>query len=204
MMSEFDLSIGFVLLFAVGAFGAFYIFMKLNSMDRRMRQATRNLNRTIEMLNVVLLKYVNASKAVNYVYNKYHVNSSTELNFQWEQYTDAVREKERFLRNNDDLEFFNGRLMRILQQINLYDRKIWLNQTKALIDENEMTEIRHTLVERRQAIRGHIDEVREIVQSERDEIDRLMKEHEHYVPEIIEIIKSVDKLCGLNQKDSKR
>lgn len=204
MMSEFDLSIGFVLLFAVGAFGAFYIFMKLNSMDRRMRQATRNLNRTIEMLNVVLLKYVNASKAVNYVYNKYHVNSSTELNFQWEQYTDAVREKERFLRNNDDLEFFNGRLMRILQQINLYDRKIWLNQTKALIDENEMTEIRHALVERRQAIRGHIDEVREIVQSERDEIDRLMTEHEHYVPEIIEIIKSVDKLCGLNQKDSKR
>lgn len=156
------------------------------------------------MLNVVLLKYVNASKAVNYVYNKYHVNSSTELNFQWEQYADAVREKERFLRNNDDLEFFNGRLMRILQQINLYDRKIWLNQTKALIDENEMTEIRHALVERRQAIRGHIDEVREIVQSERDEIDRLMTEHEHYVPEIIEIIKSVDKLCGLNQKDSKR
>jgi undecaprenyl diphosphate synthase len=30
-----------------------------------------------------------------------------------------------------------------------------------------------------------------------DEIDHLMKEHSYYVPEIIQIISSVDKLCGL-------
>ena len=193
------MSIAFILLFAVGAFGAFFIFIQLSNMDRDMKKATKKLNRTIEMLNVVLLKYVNATKAVSYTQEKFHVNSSTELNFMWDQYTEAVREKEKFLRNNDDLEFFNGRLMRILQTVNLYDRKIWLNQTKAIIDENEMTEIKHTLVARRQAIRNHIDEVREIVKSERNEIDRMMKEHEHYVPEINEIIKSVDKLCGLDK-----
>ena len=45
-----------------------------------------------------------------------------------------------------------------------------------------------------------MEENRKIVQSERNEIDRLMTEHEHYVPEIIEIISSVDKLCGLDEK----
>jgi hypothetical protein len=37
------------------------------------------------------------------------------------------------------------------------------------------------------------------VKLERDEIDRIMQEHSFYVPEIIEIIQSVDRLCGLNQ-----
>ena len=113
---------------------------------------------------------------------------------------DAVKEKERFLRNNDDLEYFNGRLMRLLSKINLYDKKIWLSQTKALVDTDEMTEIKHNLVKRRQKIRDHIEENKEIVKSERKEIDRLMAEHEHYVPEIVEIIKSVDRLCSLDEK----
>lgn len=113
---------------------------------------------------------------------------------------DAVRQKERLLKNNDDLEYFTGRMMRLLQKVNLYDRKIWLNQTKALVDANEMVEIRHNLVRRRQKIREHIEENRGIVRSERNEIDRLMTEHEHYVPEIMEIIKSVDKLCGLQEE----
>ena len=115
---------------------------------------------------------------------------------------DAVKERERFEKNNDDLEYFNGRMMRLLEKVNLHDRKIWLNQAKALVDADEMMEIKHNLVKRRQKIRDHIEDNRQIVRSERNEIDQLMKEHEHYVPEIVEIIKSVDKLCGLNEKES--
>jgi hypothetical protein len=158
------------------------------------------MNQAISLLNVVSMKYANVTKAVEYIKDKFNIHSSTELNYVWEQYMDAVRQKERLLKNNDDLEYFTGRMMRLLQKVNLYDRKIWLNQTKALVDANEMVEIRHNLVRRRQKIREHIEENRGIVRSERNEIDRLMTEHEHYVPEIMEIIKSVDKLCGLQEE----
>lgn len=199
-MAKMDLTIAFLVLFCVGALGGAIIYFRSLYLQKQMRQATRNENQAISLLNVVCMKYVNVTKAVEYTKDKFGIHNSTELNYVWEQYTSAVREKEKFLRNNDDLEYFNGRLIRLLQRIDLYDRKIWLTQTKALIDDQEMVEIKHNLVKRRQKIRAHMEENRKIVQSERNEIDRLMTEHEHYVPEIIEIISSVDKLCGLDEK----
>ena len=199
-MAKMDLTVAFLVLFFVGALGGAIIYFRSLYLQKQMRQATRNENQAISLLNVVCMKYVNVTKAVEYTKDKFGIHNSTELNYVWEQYTSAVREKEKFLRNNDDLEYFNGRLIRLLQRIELYDRKIWLTQTKALIDDQEMVEIKHNLVKRRQKIRAHMEENRKIVQSERNEIDRLMTEHEHYVPEIIEIISSVDKLCGLNEK----
>lgn len=200
MMAKMDLTVAFLVLFFVGALGGAIIYFRSLYLQKQMRQATRNENQAISLLNVVCMKYVNVTKAVEYTKDKFGIHNSTELNYVWEQYTSAVREKEKFLRNNDDLEYFNGRLIRLLQRIDLYDRKIWLTQTKALVDDQEMVEIKHNLVKRRQKIRAHIEENRKIVQSERNEIDRLMTEHEHYVPEIIEIISSVDKLCGLDEK----
>lgn len=199
-MAKMDLTVAFLVLFFVGALGGAMIYFRSLYLQKQMRQATRNENQAISLLNVVCMKYVNVTKAVEYTKDKFGIHNSTELNYVWEQYTSAVREKEKFLRNNDDLEYFNGRLIRLLQRIDLYDRKIWLTQTKALIDDQEMVEIKHNLVKRRQKIRVHMEENRKIVQSERNEIDRLMTEHEHYVPEIIEIISSVDKLCGLDDK----
>lgn len=199
-MAKMDLTVAFLVLFFVGALGGAMIYFRSLYLQKQMRQATRNENQAISLLNVVCMKYVNVTKAVEYTKDKFGIHNSTELNYVWEQYTSAVREKEKFLRNNDDLEYFNGRLIRLLQRIDLYDRKIWLTQTKALIDDQEMVEIKHNLVKRRQKIRAHMEENRKIVQSERNEIDRLMTEHEHYVPEIIEIISSVDKLCGLDEK----
>lgn len=199
-MAKMDLTVGFLVLFFVGALGGAMIYFRSLYLQKQMRQATRNENQAISLLNVVCMKYVNVTKAVEYTKDKFGIHNSTELNYVWEQYTSVVREKEKFLRNNDDLEYFNGRLIRLLQRIDLYDRKIWLTQTKALIDDQEMVEIKHNLVKRRQKIRAHMEENRKIVQSERNEIDRLMTEHEHYVPEIIEIISSVDKLCGLDEK----
>ncbi len=199
-MAKMDLTVAFLVLFFVGALGGAIIYFRSLYLQKQMRQATRNENQAISLLNVVCMKYVNVTKAVEYTKDKFGIHNSTELNYVWEQYTNAVREKEKFLRNNDDLEYFNGRLIRLLQRIDLYDRKIWLTQTKALIDDQEMVEIKHNLVKRRQKIRAHMEENRKIVQSERNEIDRLMTEHEHYVPEIIEIISSVDKLCGLDEK----
>lgn len=199
-MAKMELTVAFLVLFFVGALGGAIIYFRSLYLQKQMRQATRNENQAISLLNVVCMKYVNVTKAVEYTKDKFGIHNSTELNYVWEQYTSAVREKEKFLRNNDDLEYFNGRLIRLLQRIDLYDRKIWLTQTKALIDDQEMVEIKHNLVKRRQKIRAHMEENRKIVQSERNEIDRLMTEHEHYVPEIIEIISSVDKLCGLDEK----
>ena len=108
------------------------------------------------------------------------------------------------MQNNEDLEFYNSKLERLLGEIGLADDKIWLNQVNALVDKQDMSECRHRLVMRRKKIRDRLDDHRRIVQEERDEIDRLMINHEHYLPEIQEIIKSVDKLCGTSSSSAKK
>jgi hypothetical protein len=196
-ISNFDLTISYLVMFLICGVGGFSLYLYSNRLSKGRRQATKNMNQAIALLNVVSMKYANVTKAIAYTKEKYHVNSSTELNYIWEQYMEAVRQKERLMKNNDDLEYFNGRLIRLLQKLDLYDRKIWLNQTRALLEDEEMTAVRKDLVLRRQKIRERIEENRKVVRSERNEIDRLMEEHDQYVPEITEIIQSVDKLCGL-------
>ena len=109
---------------------------------------------------------------------------------------EAVHDAERFIKSNDDLEYFNGRLQRILNVLDLHDKKIWLTQVGALINEEDMSEVRMKLVGRRAKIRESIEECRHSVMEERDEIDRIMASHDFYMPEIKEIIRSVDKMCG--------
>ncbi len=191
-----------IILFAVTAIAVGVLFVYMSNLSRDRRRNMKSLNNTISLLNVVRMKYVNVTKAVDYVCDKYNVENSYKLLYVWEQYLEAVQEKERYEKNNDDMEYFTGRLVRLLKRENLYDYKIWLTQTRALVDKDERIEIRHKLVKRRAKIRERMEDNTKAVKSERDEIDKLMQEHHYYVPEILEIIDSVDKICGLNKYKS--
>ena len=94
--------------------------------------------------------------------------------------------------------------MRLLSPLKLYDRRIWLSVPGALIKQSAMENVKKNLWARRSKIVNAVNLNRESVLSERDEINRLMKEHDYYVPEILEIITSVDKLCGVNTSNAKK
>ncbi len=189
-----------IVFIALCGIAATALFLFMTNLSSEQKKYKKRLNNTISLLNMVRMKYVNVTKAVDYVKDKYEVENGMMLLYIWEQYLEAVKEKQRFEKNSDDFEYFTGRLMRLLKSVNLYDEKIWLIQTSALVDRSELIEIRHKLVTRRSKIRDRMEENTRIVKSERDEIDKLMADHHYYVPEIIEIINSVDKICGLNNK----
>ena len=194
--TEVDVSIWVFVVLFICAVSGFIVFLRQNKIAKDKKYAIIHLNQSISMLNVERMKYVNVTNSVEYSKDKYMVNNAVELQYVWEQYQDKVRDQIRYLENNEDLEFYNNKLENILGSIGLADEKIWLNQINALIDRQDMADCRHRLVQRRKKIRDRLDDHRRIVQEERDEIDRLMMSHEHYLPEIQEIIKSVDKLCG--------
>ncbi|SDZ78980.1 hypothetical protein SAMN02910384_00106 [Pseudobutyrivibrio sp. ACV-2] len=203
--TQADITIWLLMVLFICATSGFIIFIRQNSISREGRNALIRLNQAISVLNVERMKYVNVTNSIEFLKDKYFVNSAAELQYVWEQYQDKLRDRKRYIQNNDDLEFYNDKLERVLGEIGLSDDKIWLNQVNALVNKQDMADCRHRLVMRRQKIRDRLDDHRRIVQEERDEIDRLMSRHEHYLPEIQEIIKSVDRLCGthssVNEKD---
>jgi hypothetical protein len=157
-------------------------------------QAGVNANHAISLLNKTKIKYVNITNAVDYAHEKYHVHNARELEYQWEQYQEAVRERERMSLANQDLDYYNRKLVKELKKYQLYDADVWVDQPLALVNPSEMSELKHNLLVRRQKIRARLQYNADVVESERAKIDRLMKLNPEYADEIREIIRSVDQL----------
>ncbi len=204
--SVFDLDItwyffSIILFFTVG-FLVFFLWT--SSLKRRRKRSLKYINRLIPMLNSSRMKYANITNAINYVYNMYNVRSYSELLLLHENYMKEKRARDSFVKNNHDLEIATERFLEYISSLGLYDSSIWESRASAIINEKDMVEVRHSLVQRRQKIREQINTNTKSVKLERDEIDKTMQEHNFFVPEILEIIHSVDKLCGLNQYKSKQ
>lgn len=202
--TRFDASAFFLIFLFLGAVIGIAIFLRQSSLQKERRKLIRQLNQTISLLNVVRVKYASIVKAVESQKERYNVKTAYELNGRWERYLEAVREKNQYLSDNDDLEYYSNKLMRLLSPLKLYDRRIWLSVPGALIKQSAMENVKKNLWARRSKIVSAVNLNRESVLSERDEINRLMKEHDYYVPEILEIITSVDKLCGVNTSNAKK
>lgn len=196
LSADADITFIMVLVAFFAVASGFGIFLKLNDIRRKSAKSVAYLNQAIGLLNIERMKYVNITGGLDFLKEKYKVESAGELEYVYGQYMERVKDQEKYARSSDDLMFFTGRYERILDGIDIHDRKIWTTQVKAIVNPDDMLEVQKRLVSRRQKIRSRIEENRQMVQNERDEIDRLMREHEHYLPEIQEIIKSVDKLCG--------
>ena len=189
-----DITWGWLIVAALAAGGGFLIFVRYQNAVTGIARAETNANHAISLLNKTKIKYVNITNAVDYVCEKYHVKNARDLEYQWEQYLEEVRRKERYMRTNDDLGYYNKKLVTLLNEYRLYDSKAWVEHPLALINPSEMSEMKHNLLVRRQKLRARIQYNAKVVETERAQIDRLMALHPEYEEEIRGIVQSVDKL----------
>ena len=149
------LPITIVALFATLA--AAYVILRMQECHKDIKQSDVNQNYIISLENRIKIKYVNAKNAVDYTCNRFHVRNSKELTYNYEQYIEICKEREKFKQTNEELEYFKNRLVRIMRNLNLYDARVWLNYANAIIDKHEMVELKHELFSRRQFLRSRID-----------------------------------------------
>lgn len=186
----------FIAALIAGAAGGTMVW-RLQNDGMELKKSQANINRAITLMNKIKFKYVNVTNAVDYACEKYHVKNSYELNYIWDQYMEAVKEREKYERTNDDLEYFNGKLIRQLHGYHLYDARIWIHQARALLDKKEMVEVKHELIVRRQKLRARMENQVANIQGAKEEIEKLVKEYPGHETEIAEILDSLDKICGI-------
>lgn len=169
--------------------------LKIMNAQKDYQRATKNADKAIQLLNTVKLKYVSVTNAVDYCREKFHVNSAGEFNRIWEAYLEAVKQREKFEINNDDLRYYNNRLIRMLSEYKLYDAKVWIPQALALVDHNEMVEVTHRLNERRQKIRGRIEKSVEMIKRHVEDMEKLLPDLSPEVAaQVKNIMMSIEKL----------
>lgn len=170
--------------------------LRMQNNRSEFKRAQASINRAITISNQMKTKYVNVTNAVDYACEKFHVRNSMELGYLWDQYLEMVKERETARRADDDLEYFSRKLVRELRNYQLHDAAIWVSQAVALVDKKEMVEVKHYLLVRRQKLRSRIEKQVAAIQESRKQLSDLLKEHQEYRQEILDVLRSIDQICG--------
>ena len=197
MAMKFDIMMPFVAATLVtGAAGGIMV-LRLQNDSVEIKKSQANINRAIVLLNKFKFKYVNVTNAVDYACEKYHVKNGYELSYIWDQYLEAVKEREKYQRTNDELDYFNDKLIRQLKKYQFYDARIWIHQAKALLDKKEMVEVKHELLVRRKKLRDGMEDQAETIRGARKEIESLVKNRPGGYEDVKELLDAVDNMCGI-------
>lgn len=184
---EKDMAVPYILSIAMGALGAFYIFMEAGKNRREMELNGRKLNRAIGLLNKVKIKYVNNTSLLEYSYDKFCVNSWEELEYVWKQYVILKENEQKYRMNMEKLRQEEALLVQELERFHIRDTDVWKHQAEAILDKREMVEVRHRLNVRRQKLRERLDYNTKLYNQNRSQIQKSMAEKPQYRDEIVSI-----------------
>ena len=185
---ELDVQNGYLVAMFAGVLMTAGLFIRHYQIRSQLVYVDKTLNKVVSLLNIRKIKYVNVKNALDYLYSKYRVNSYHELNFMWEQYLKEHDEREKIKNDEDDLLFYSEQLVKNLRLMKLKDPTIWPQQANAILDNREMVEIRHRLIERRQKIRDLLEQNSKVMEDIKQEILKITENNQEYAKEILDIV----------------
>ncbi len=150
----------------------------------------RKINKAIGLLNKVKIKYINNKCALDYVYSKFGIESSSQLTYFWEEYMKQKDEDKKYKKNTELLNYYSEKLVKDLKQYRIRDCEVWVHQAIALLDAKELVEIRHRLNVRRQKLRDRMDYNTNMRKESMDNIMDILKKRPESREEIIQVLNS--------------
>ena len=183
-----DLRIPFLLMVIAAVLFAMYVVVstRKNIYNRKVAELRRN--QVIAVENKIKLRYVNCTWAIEYAYEKYHTTGAKQLEMMWKEYLRIRAEEEANRKNERQQEVHRSAIIGQLRRVGVADTGIWVLQPLALIDKNEMVEVRHSLNVRRQKLREHIDYNMKQKEKNEQAIIQFVKQYPMYADEVKELI----------------
>lgn len=183
-----DMQIPFILTIVMALGCILYVLYQTSVNRKESKVAELKLNKAINLLNKVKIKYINNLNALDYNYQKYMVKSYDEFHYLWELYLETKEEEKRYRNNSELLEQYNRQLIHELKLYELADPEIWVYQSVAIIDNKEMVEVRHRLNVRRQKLRERIDYNNKIKARSIEDIQKILDKNPEQKEEIIKLL----------------
>lgn len=190
---EMNVKIGYILVAALAAAAITYFYVCFTDAEKELQRVNSGINRLILLQNTVKIRYVNNKNLLDYLYLKYKVGSASELDLLWKRYQEEVEERRKIEETEEEYNFYQKELLKTLRQYNIKDPNVWAHQAIAIIDNKEMVEIRHGLIERRQNIRKQMDYNTNIAQTAQNEIKDIVDKYPQYAKEIVNIVSEYEK-----------
>jgi hypothetical protein len=189
-----DVSLGYLIIAGAGAITLTVIYVKYVSANQELGNISKVINKLIALHNTVKIRYVNNTNLLQYMYMKYDVESSDELERKWNVFVEEEKARRLDEKLKADLEYYYDKLTGLLKTGKIKDPDIWIHQAKALYDNREMVEVRHALIGRRQKLREQMEYNENLATSSRDTIKDLGRRYPQYSAEIAGMVKNFNGL----------
>ncbi|MCR5249425.1 MAG: hypothetical protein K6E50_02330 [Lachnospiraceae bacterium] len=183
-----DVSWGYLLICGAGAIALTVLFVRYQEASREIKKLEKLRDKIISLHNTVKIRYVNNTNLLSYLYMKYDVESSEELEDDWAGYMEEVNARQKDEKLREDLEYYYNKLTATLRSCGVTDPEIWTRQAKALVDHSEMLELRHALIARRGKLREHLEYNRQVAERSKQKIKDLAMAYPQYAKEIAGIV----------------
>ena len=190
---EMDTYVGYFLAVGAGAVAISYVCIKYMDSDRELQRVEKTINKLIQLQNKVKIRYVNNCQLMEYLYLKYNTDSAARLEKLWKMYQDEKEERKQFAEAEAKIEYYQKQLVEQLSNYRVQMPERWIGQTAALLDKREMVEIRHELIQRRQALRKQMDYNQEVAETARNEVKDVAAAYPRYAKEILSMVERYDR-----------
>lgn len=187
-----DSSVGYLLTGLVMAGVLVYVYVSYHEAEKELKRVTAGINKLILLQNRVKIRYVNNTNLLDYLYTKYHTESSAMLEEQLALFYEEQEYRRQYERTVDDLSHFRRELLKRLQQYQLFDPLVWLRRPEAILDSRERVELRHGYNEQRQKLRKQLEHNRELAERAKQEIKEIAAEYPESAPAILKIVEEYE------------
>ena len=187
-MLQIDTQIGYFLTILAGTVTITVLFVKNQDAGKEIIQVEQSIHKLILLQNKVKIRYVNNINLLDYLYTKFDVNHSTELDKEWNRFMVEVEERKKLDENDEDLSFYQKELLKTLRRFHIKDPEVWMSRSLALLDAKEMVEIRHGYIQRRQKLRKQMEYYKGMAEMARNEVKDLAADYPEYAKEILSIV----------------
>ena len=188
-----DSSVGYLLTGLVLAGVLVYVYIRYHEASKELARVTAGINKLILLQNRVKIRYVNNTNLLDYLYMKYHTESSGMLEQQLALFYEEQEYRKQYERTVDDLSYFRRELLRLLQHYQLFDPLVWMRRPEALLDSRERVELRHGYNEQRQKLRKQMEHNRELVERAKQEIREIAAEYPESARAILAIVEEYER-----------
>lgn len=181
---QMNTRVGYLLAVAAVAVAVTVTWVKYTDDDRELRQVEVAVNKLILLQNKVKIRYVNNKNLTDYLCIKYGTDSAAALKRLWSQYQREREERREFAEAEAKAEYYRRQLLNKMSRYRIAAPERWVGQAAALLDKREMVEMRHELIQRRQALRKQMDYNNNVAEKARKEIMDVAKRYPAYASEI--------------------
>lgn len=185
---EMETGVGYIIVVLTLAVAITVIFVKYQDASKELRTVQKGINRIILLQNTVKIRYVNNSNLLDYLYTKYNTTSAKELKKVWEAYQEEKEIREKHAQNEQDMTFYQTDLLRKLRKYQLNDVYAWLHNPLAILEHNEMVEIRHAHILQRQKLRARMDYNKRLAKEGEAELKEFVKKYPEYSREALDMV----------------